>query len=107
MTAASPMRESIAGEASRLLSSHAMLARLLEQGDRRLTAADSEPWCGVQVIDLSSGSCVDWFRIDGDIMELYDLEIVEGHFCPMAVPPYSNEAASLITIAREGSPTGG
>ena len=24
-----------------------------------------EPWCGVQVIDLDSGACAHWFRIDG------------------------------------------
>lgn len=66
--------------------------------DQKLQDADSEPWCGVQVIDLASGTCVDWFRIDGTIAELYDLEIIEGHACPMAVPPYSEEAASLITL---------
>tara|TARA_R110000868_G_scaffold4155_43_gene25647 strand:+ start:14667 stop:15779 length:1113 start_codon:yes stop_codon:yes gene_type:complete len=70
--------------------------------DQRLQDADSEPWCGVQVIDLSTGSCVDWFRIDGKIAELYDLEIIEGHACPMAVPPYSDEAARLITLPPEG-----
>ena len=51
-----------------------------------------------KIIDLSSGSCADWFRIDGTIGELYDIEIVHGHACPMAVPPYSDEAASLITL---------
>lgn len=53
--------------------------------DQRLRDADSEPWCGVQVIDLAKGSCVDWFRIDGDIGELYDVELIEGFGCPMTV----------------------
>jgi len=66
--------------------------------DQRLRDADSEPWCGVQVIDLGTGSCVDWFRIDGTIGELYDLEILEGVLCAMAVPPHSPEAANLITL---------
>jgi hypothetical protein len=52
----------------------------------------------VQVIDLSSGACVDWFRIDGTIGELYDIEVIEGHACPMAVPPCSSEAAELIPL---------
>lgn len=69
--------------------------------DQRLREADSEPWCGVQVIDLSSGACVDWFRIDGAVGELYDLEVIAGVTCPMAVPPQSPEAASLITFAPE------
>ena len=71
--------------------------------EQRLKDADSEPWCGVQIIDLSSGACVDWFRIDGAIAELYDLEVIVGYACPMAVPPASEEAASLITFAAQDS----
>lgn len=71
--------------------------------DQKLKDADSEPWCGVQVIDLTSGACVDWFRIDGKIAELYDLEVITNHACPMAVPPNSAEAANLITFAPEAA----
>ena len=72
--------------------------------DQRLRDADSEPWCGVQIIDLSSNSCVDWFRIDGAVAELYDLEVMPGRSWPMAVPPWSNEAATLVTQApQQGS----
>lgn len=66
--------------------------------DQRLKEADSEAWCGVQVIDLAKGSCVDWFRIDGDIGELYDVELIEGYACPMTVSPSSPDAATLITV---------
>jgi len=66
--------------------------------DQKLKDADSEPWCGVQVIDTETGACVDWFRIDGDIGELYDVELVEGFRCPMTVSPTSADAASLITF---------
>ena len=72
--------------------------------DQRLRDADSEPWCGVQVIDLGTGSCVDWFRIDGAVGELYDLEILPGVTCPMAVPPQSPEAAELVTFAGQQVP---
>ncbi len=65
--------------------------------DQRLKAADSEAWCGVQVIDLTTGTCVEWFRIDGKIGELYDVEVIPGPVCPMVVPPASGEAAQLIT----------
>jgi uncharacterized protein (TIGR03032 family) len=64
----------------------------------RLRQVDSEPWCGVQVIDLDKGSCVDWFRIDGHVVELYDLALIEGRTCPMAVSPGSPDASSLITF---------
>ncbi len=69
--------------------------------DDRLRAADSEPWCGIQVIDLDRGVCVDWFRIDGEISELYDLAVVAGHRCAMAASPSSADAAKLITIDEE------
>ncbi|MCP4996382.1 MAG: TIGR03032 family protein [Gammaproteobacteria bacterium] len=70
--------------------------------DQRLKDADSEPWCGIQIIDLTSGNCVDWLRIDGKIGELYDLEVISGVATPMAVPPDSQEAAGLVTFAAEG-----
>lgn len=66
--------------------------------DQKLQDADSEPWCGVQVIDLTRNSCVEWLRIDGDVAELYDLELLPGVICPMAVPPMSEEAATLVTF---------
>jgi uncharacterized protein (TIGR03032 family) len=66
--------------------------------DQRLRDADSEPWCGFQVIDLDRGICVDWFRIDGDVAELYDLAVIAGHGCPMAVSLSSADAFTLITI---------
>lgn len=64
----------------------------------RLAAADSEPWCGIQVIDLDRGVCVDWFRIDGNVAELYDIALIRGARCPMAVSLRSPDAAELITI---------
>jgi len=67
--------------------------------DQSLKDADSEAWCGIQIIDLTTGSCVDWFRIDGKIGEIYDVQILTSAICPMAVPPTSDEAASLITYA--------
>lgn len=68
--------------------------------DGRLAAADSDPWCGIQVIDLEKGSCVDWFRIDGPVAELYDLAVIPDFACPMAVSPGSPDAATVIRTAR-------
>ena len=67
--------------------------------EARLAKTDSSPWCGVQVIDLATGTCVDWFRIDGPVAELYDLAVIPGFVCPMAISPGSPEAAALITHA--------
>lgn len=65
--------------------------------DARLAEADSTPWCGVQVIDLTKGQCVDWFRIDGAVAELYDVEAVPGVTCPMALGPSSPELLGFVT----------
>ena len=65
--------------------------------DQKLADADSEPWCGVQVIDLNSGACVHWFRLDGAVAELYDLAVVPGVTRPMALGFASNEILGLIT----------
>ncbi|WP_292032224.1 TIGR03032 family protein [Mesorhizobium sp.] len=70
--------------------------------DARLAAADSEPWCGIQVIDLEKGNCVDWFRIDGQVAELYDLAVMPGVACPMAVSPGSPEAAVVVSHVPSG-----
>jgi uncharacterized protein (TIGR03032 family) len=65
--------------------------------DQRLKDADSEPWCGFQVIDLDRGVCVDWFRIDGEVTELYDLAVIDRR-CPMALSLAAPETAGFITI---------
>jgi hypothetical protein len=61
----------------------------------------------VQVIDLDSGACVHWFRIDGPVGELYDLGVVQGVVRPMALGFASNEILALITPDKlaEGWPT--
>jgi len=51
----------------------------------------------VQVINLDSGDCVHWFRIDGPVGELYDVGVVPGVTRPMSLSFASNEILALIT----------
>jgi uncharacterized protein (TIGR03032 family) len=74
--------------------------------DAKLRAADSEPWCGIQVIDLDKRSCVDWLRIDGAVAELYDLAVISGPTCPMAASPGSPDSVQLITFEDAASKPG-
>ena len=69
--------------------------------DGRLRKADAEPWCGVQIIDLDTGGCVDWLRIDGAVGELYDVAVIPGFARPMALTPFSGEAAALVTFEAQ------
>ena len=65
--------------------------------DKKLAETDSEPWCGVQMIDLDTGACVHWFRIDGPVAELYDLGAIPGVVRPMSLGFATNEILGLIT----------
>lgn len=65
--------------------------------DKRLSDTSSEPWCGLQVIDLATGACVQWFRIDGAVAELYDVAVIPGCVQPMALSFASNDILSFIT----------
>lgn len=72
--------------------------------DRRLKQADADPWCGIQIIDTTTGACVDWLRIDGAVAELYDVSVLPGIACPMALSLGTVEAANLITVAKSVAP---
>lgn len=44
----------------------------------RLAAKGAEAFCGIQVIDLETGNIVHWVRIEGIIVELYDVAVLPG-----------------------------
>ncbi len=68
--------------------------------DKRLKDADSEPWCGIQILDLTKGNCTEWFNIEGAVAELYDTELIYDSYTPMVIPPNAPELNNLITIAE-------
>jgi uncharacterized protein (TIGR03032 family) len=65
--------------------------------DARLKAADSEPWTGVQVIDLDTGRVVQWLRLDGPVAELYDTATIPGVRTPMSIGFQTGDIVNLIT----------
>ena len=67
--------------------------------DQKLKDADSEPWCGIQIIDLAKGTCAEWFRIDGAVKELFDVAVITGHACPMSIGPSAPEIIKFVTHA--------
>ena len=66
--------------------------------DKKLKDVDSEPWTGIQVIDITTGACVHWFRMDGPVLELFDVEVLPDIMCAKSVQFASPEAQALITI---------
>ncbi|MEM9771764.1 MAG: TIGR03032 family protein [Cyanobacteria bacterium P01_D01_bin.73] len=66
--------------------------------DDRLKEKNTDPRCGLLVIDLDSGAAVHWLRIDGTITELYDVGVLPGVQRPMALGFQTSEIEQLITL---------
>ncbi len=64
--------------------------------DGKLRDAKLDPVCGLQVIDLETGKCVEWLHIDG-IGEVYDVAVLQGVKCPMAVGFADNDIKGLLS----------
>lgn len=45
-----------------------------------IAGGHSEPWCGG--IDLETGNCIEWFRIDGSVPKIY-VTAITVVACPM------------------------
>ena len=70
----------------------------------RSVRRDGEPWCGVCIVDLRSGDLVEWIRLDGAIKELFDVAVIEGVTCPMALGVNSPDIQSLVSFEPEFGP---
>ena len=73
--------------------------------DSRLGAQGAD-WCGVQIVDLKSGECAEWFGVEGAVSELFDVDFVPGPACPMALTPTSDDMDELITFDGMPVPDG-
>ncbi len=68
----------------------------------RLKQKGTEPQCGLQIIDLRSGTVSDWLRLDGTLVtELYDSVVLPGTRQPMAVGFKTTEIERLMIIDEE------
>jgi len=68
----------------------------------RLASKGAEPQCGLQIIDLRSGSISEWLRLDGTLVtELYDSVVLPGVRQPMAVGFKTTEIERLMLIEDE------
>ena len=68
----------------------------------RLGQKGAEPQCGLQIIDLRSGSISEWLRLDGTLVtELYDSVVLPGVRQPMAVGFKTTEIERLMLIEDE------
>ncbi|PNU02219.1 TIGR03032 family protein [Novosphingobium guangzhouense] len=66
--------------------------------DGEMKLRDAEPWCGVLIVDLASGSIVEWIKLEGVITELFDVAVLPGVRCPMSIGPETLEIRSTISF---------
>lgn len=69
--------------------------------DDELKKRDAEPWCGVQIVSLTSGDVLQWVRFDGDISEIFDISFLPGVRNPMMVGLRTGEIRELITFESD------
>lgn len=66
--------------------------------DDRLAQHGVQARCGLQVIDLRSGDSPHWLRIDGLVMELYDVAMVPGIRRPAAIGFQTDEIRRTLRV---------
>jgi uncharacterized protein (TIGR03032 family) len=69
--------------------------------DDELTKRDVEPWCGVQIINLTNGDVMNWIRFEGDISEIFDIAFLPQVRNPMMVGLRTPEIRDLITFETD------
>ena len=55
--------------------------------DETMKASGAAPRCGLLVIDLRNGDIVQWFRLMGDVTELFDVGVIPNIRCPRGIGP--------------------
>jgi uncharacterized protein (TIGR03032 family) len=71
--------------------------------DKQLQKRGAEPQCGVQVIDLRTGTIAHWIRFDGSLLtELYDVVVLPQVRQPMALGFKTNEIERVLLVDEEG-----
>ncbi len=66
--------------------------------DEKLQQKNAEPRCGLLVIDLKSGDIVHSLRLEGVVLELYDVVALPGVRRPMAIGFKSDEIRRMVTM---------
>lgn len=69
--------------------------------DDELRKRDADPWCGVQLLSLTSGDVVNWIRFEGEVNELFDVCFLQDVAHPMMIGLRNNEIQELITFESD------
>jgi hypothetical protein len=66
--------------------------------DAELKKRDSDPWCGVQIVNLASGDIVEWIKLEGEVSELFDVAVIPGVRWPVATGFLNDEIHRLYSF---------
>lgn len=66
--------------------------------DEILQSRNTEPQCGICVVDINTGQIVHEFKIKGEVVELYDIQVLPNVKRPMSFSINSEEITSYISI---------
>jgi len=68
------------------------------QLDSELVKRNADAWCGLQVIELSTGNVIEWVRLNGMVTELYDVATLKDVIRPMVLGFKTTEIAQLVSM---------
>jgi len=67
--------------------------------NEELKSRESQPFCGLLIVDIETGSIVEWARIeDGGVTELYDIVVLPGVLRPSMVGFKTDEIKKRISM---------
>jgi uncharacterized protein (TIGR03032 family) len=69
--------------------------------DAELRERDADPWCGLQILELSTGNIVEWIRLEGDVTELFDVQVIPGVRHTTATGILADDVQRLITFETD------
>lgn len=66
--------------------------------DKNLKEKNTEPHCGIQVINLNTGNTEHWIRMEGIVDELYDVVVLPETTKPLIIGTKKEEIKKMISI---------
>ncbi|MEP1095879.1 MAG: TIGR03032 family protein [Cyclobacteriaceae bacterium] len=66
--------------------------------DNNLKTANTEPRCGIQIINLETGAAEHWVRLEGIIEELYDIKVLSGVNRPLLIGTKKDDIRTMVSI---------
>lgn len=72
--------------------------------EAEMNARRATPMCGVLIIDLRTGEIAEWLKLEGDVQELFSVELLPDIACPMSIGPATVEFPETITFDADIRP---